>query len=96
MMPPRKELSIDIKDTITRQHGLNKSIYQISHSFNVPRSTVHDIISRWRATGKTTNPQTTGCPQKLSHRSEVKSSWAATVTPMATQEDLKDSLGELG
>ncbi len=72
MMPPRKELSIDIKDAIIRQHGVGKSIHKISHSFNVPCSTVHDVISRWRAMGKTTNPRRTGCPRKLSHRSEIK------------------------
>ncbi len=91
-----KELSTDIKDIIIRQHRLGKSIRQIFHSFNVPRSTVHNVITRWRAMAKTTNPWRTGHPQKLSHRSKVKLSQAATVTPMATWQELKDSLGKPG
>ncbi len=94
-MPPRKELSIDLKDASIRQHQLGKSIYQMSYSFNMPHSTVHDIITRWRTTSKT-NPPRSGCPWKLSQMLEAKLSQAATVNLKATWQDLKDSLGEAG
>ena len=93
-MSPRKELSTDLKDATILQHQLSKSICQTSHSFNVPCSTVHDIITRWRTMGKTTNPPRSGCPRKLSQRSEVKLSRATTVILMATRQDLTDSLGK--
>ena len=90
----RKELSSDLKKTIIQQYERGKSHSQLSHFFQLPCSTLHYIISKWKSTGNTIDLLRAGCPQKLSRRSEVKLLWATIVTPMATWQDLKDSLGE--
>ncbi len=96
-MAQRKELSSNLRDTIIQQYKRGKSYSQLSHFFQLPHSTLHYVISKWKSTGNTINLLRAGHSQKLSRRSEVKLSWAATVTPMAIQqEDLKDSLGEAG
>ncbi len=95
-MVRRKELSSDLKKTIIQQYKRGKSYSQLSHFFQLPCSTLHYIISKWKSTGNTINLPRAACPQKLSRRSEVKLLRAATVTPMATWQDLKDSLGEAG
>ena len=95
-MARKKELSTDLKNTIIQQYERGKSYSQLSHFFQLPHSTLHYVISKWKSTGTTINLPRAGRPRKLSRRSEVKLSRAATVTPMATRQDLKDSLGEAG
>ncbi len=95
-MARRKELSTNLKNTIIQQYERGKSYSQLSHFFQLACSTLHYVISKWKSTGTTINLPRAGHPQKLSRRSEVKLSRAATVTPMATCQDLKDSLGEAG
>ncbi len=93
-MVQRLELSEDIKDAPVKQHKKGKSYAQLAPMFEVSHSTAHCVVSRWKTTGNMLNMPGVGWPQKLSDRAKAKLTHAATANPMATRQDLLDSLGK--
>ena len=60
----KKQTPQDIHDLIINQFKIGKTIRQISYLVNVPRSTVMDIIRRYKLTLLSTPNMHQGCPRK--------------------------------
>ena len=66
------ELSDFTRGTIIGCHLCNKSVREISTMLDVPRSTVNDVVLKWKRQGATTVQKRTGRPPKLSDRDRRK------------------------
>ncbi len=61
-MPPRKELSTDLKDAIVHHFEKGNSYTKVSTTFGVPRSTVQGVITHWKALRMNINVPQKGHP----------------------------------
>jgi transposase len=62
----------------------------------VPRSTFHDVITKFRKYGSTTNLPRTGHPAKVGIRTNRKVVRQTFVNPIITHKAIKDKLQESG
>ncbi|CAI9537273.1 unnamed protein product [Staurois parvus] len=65
-----QELSEFKRDTVIGCHLCNKSIREISLLLNIPRSTVSDIITKWKQLGTAAARPPSGRPRKMTERGE--------------------------
>lgn len=95
-MANRKQLSSDLKARIIGKYKENCSIRNISQQLNVPRSTVHDIITKFRTNGTIFNRQRTGRPRKVDGRTSRKIVRQVHENPRITRKAIKDDLEQSG
>lgn len=67
-MNKRRELSEAERGMIIGAHRFGHSIRDISHKFSIPRTTVGDVIIKWKREGVMTCPPRPGKPKKLTDR----------------------------
>ena len=86
MMPPREELSADLKDAIIRHFQRRNSYINISTAFGVPRSTVHHwVVACWKDNHI-----------NYKDRAAAKVGVITKVKPASTQETIKEDLAAVG
>jgi transposase len=90
----RKQLSDDVKSKIIEKYHADCSVRNISQQLNVPRSTVHDIITKFRKDGSKTNLPRTERPAKVDIRTNRKVVKQTLVNPRITHKAIKDELQE--
>jgi transposase len=96
IMAKRKQLSSDVKTRIIEKYNSNCSIRNISEQLSVPRSTVHDIVSKFKKYGSTTNRLRTGRPAKIDAKTSRKVVRQVLANPRTTRKNIKDQLSDLG
>ena len=95
-MAIRKQLSNDVKSRIIGKYKENCSVRNISEQLNVPRSTVHDIISKFRKDGTVFNRLRTGRPRKVDVRTTRRIVRQVHENPRITRKAIKDDLEQSG
>ncbi|CAI9564991.1 unnamed protein product [Staurois parvus] len=92
-----QELSEFKRGTVIGCYLCNKSIREISLLLNIPRSTVSDIITKWRQLGTTATQPQSGRPRKMTERGQhmlnhtVRRSHQMSIESIA--KDLQTSCG---
>ena len=66
----RKELSTDCKDLIVKAYQNIKNIRKLAQIFKIPKSTICDILKRFRERGDIENRPRTGRPSHFTKRDE--------------------------
>ena len=66
MARTKKNYSDDLKERIVRAHKNGMGYVAIQKMFEVPKSSVRDIINRFNQRGSVTNKKSTGQPRKTS------------------------------
>ncbi len=95
-MPPCKELSTDLKDTIIRHFEKGNSYSNVSTTFGVPRSIVQRVVACWKALRSNVNVPQKGWPRKLQGHAAAKVGIMAKVSPAATRETIREDLAAVG
>lgn len=90
------DTSQPIRELIIHHHQRNISARAISTMVNVPRSTVNDIIARFKRSGTSTSSRTGHCgrKRKLSKRTERTLARQSIANPRATAKQLQQAVGE--
>ena len=63
-----KNTSFEIRQIVIFKHSKNISVRKIASSLNLPKSTVHDIIRRFRQEDRIESIPQRGQPEKLSEQ----------------------------
>ncbi|XP_029654958.1 uncharacterized protein LOC115228528 [Octopus sinensis] len=88
----RKEHSLDLKQRVVTAHQNGKSYGEISKLLILPKSTVRNIITRWKQRGTVMNKPRSGAPKKISLRSSSLMKRLVTSNPKITRKELADNL----
>ncbi|XP_063289790.1 uncharacterized protein LOC134574588 isoform X2 [Pelobates fuscus] len=65
-----KELSKQDRDLVVEKYQSGLGYKKISRTVNIPRSTVHSIIKKWKVYGTTENLRREGRPPKIGNRDQ--------------------------
>lgn len=95
-MAERKQLSIEVKTRIIEKYNSNCLIRNISEQLNVPLSTVHDIESKFKKYGSTTNRLRTGRPAKTDAKTTRKVVRQVLANPRTTRKNIEEQLSDMG
>lgn len=95
-MPRGREISEDLKKRVVTAHLSGESYKVISNKLELHRSTVRQIIYKWRALKKTTTLPRSGRPSKISARAIRKMKIQVKANPNITSRDLQTSLAASG
>jgi len=68
MVKPRNELSVCTKEAIVKLNNSGVSQGEISRRLAIPRTTITDVLKRFRNRGSVENTDRSGAPSKLSRR----------------------------
>ncbi|TFK71483.1 hypothetical protein BDN72DRAFT_837535 [Pluteus cervinus] len=66
--PPRREYSIDTRNQIVGAHKMGASNQTISDEFKIPKTSIRNIISRWKIRGTVADAPRSGRPRKTTPR----------------------------
>jgi len=66
MVKPHKELTVGTKKAIVKLNNSGVSQAEISRRLDIPRTTITDILKRFRRRGNVENTHRSGAPSKLS------------------------------
>lgn len=69
---PRSEISLEMRKLVITFHQESKSVREIEQLTGIKRSTVQNIIKRYRESGSVENRKRTGRPRQISARTERK------------------------
>uniref|UniRef100_A0A9J8BDU2 Transposase Tc1-like domain-containing protein n=1 Tax=Cyprinus carpio carpio TaxID=630221 RepID=A0A9J8BDU2_CYPCA len=91
-----KALSKDLRDTVVDRHKARKWIQKNSKALSMPRSTVKNVIKKWKVFGTTQTLPESGCHSKLDERARRKLVRDATKRPTATLKQLQEFMTKSG
>lgn len=84
-----KELPKPLRDLVVEKHQSGFGYKKISRILEIPRSTVHSIIKKWKVYGTTETLPRAGRPSKLSRRAEDVPKCIVTDCPYKTGRKLE-------
>lgn len=91
-----KELSEDLKNKIVKKHGQSQGYKSISKDLNVPVSTVHSVIKKFKAHGTVANLPRCGRKRKIDERFQRKIVRMVDKEPRLTSKQVQAALQSEG
>ena len=95
IMVKTKELSSDMRSRIIAKHREGHSIREIGKLLIIPKSSVCNIIKKWKMFRTTANKQRSGAPRKLNERTRRTIVRAINKDPRITATALTKELAEV-
>ncbi len=91
-----KELSVDLRENIVETHGQSQGYKSISRDFNVPESTVHNIIKRFTAHDTVANLPGRGRKSKINEKLQRRIVRMVDKKPRLTSKQIQADLQTRG
>ena len=91
-MPPRRQLTPRKCAVIVQCSNDGKSIREIALKLGLPKSTVHQCVSRYKTTGSGENQKRQGRPRLSSARHDIRLKRYVTARPFATSAEVKQAI----
>lgn len=95
-MGTSKQLSDDLKWRIIHQHQAGEGYKKLSKRFQVPISTVRNVVKKWKDTGTVKVKERSGQPRKISPRHQRRILRKVTENPQVTSKELQEDLASDG
>jgi len=92
IMPPRRQLTPRKCAVIVQCSNDGKSIREIALKLGLPKSTVHQCVSRYKTTGSGENQKRQGRPRLSSARHDIRLKRYVTAHPFATSAEMKQAI----